>query len=136
VRKSGFRSWALTSLMAVLVLGATSGFRVGDDEKLTVDQLIEKHLASIASPDRLMERHSFALKGQVIFRITIGGSGGSGGTAQIVSKGKADNILLSSIRPRTRGNTSSPTARKRVPSTALRASGTRWPRSFKASVVF
>ncbi|MFZ0428331.1 MAG: hypothetical protein WAO20_09455 [Acidobacteriota bacterium] len=94
MRKSGFRSWILMSITAVLVLGVVSGFRARDDEKLTVDELIEKHLASIASPDRLAERHSFALKGQVIFRITIGGSGGSGGMAQIVSKDKAYNILF------------------------------------------
>lgn len=86
------------SLLACLGLGVvlllSLGFRASDEGKLTVDELIRRHLESIAPPDRLKERQSFALRGDCEYRILSGGALSADGMTQIVSKGRAYNILF------------------------------------------
>ncbi len=84
---------SLILLGATLLLGsALSSGR--DGEKLTAKELIHRHLASIASPDQLKARQAFAVQGDCEYRLLLGGVLNAPGTAQLVSKGRAYNILF------------------------------------------
>ena len=86
-----------SSLLVVLgiFLLSSSGFRDDrDDAKLSASELIHRHLASIASPDQLKARQAFAVQGDCVYRLLLGGVLDAPGTAQLVSKGRAYNILF------------------------------------------
>ena len=87
-----FGLWTCLGLSAILLAGL--GFRSDDGQKLSVNQLIEQHLKSIAPRDRLKARQSFALRGDCDYRILMGGALSAEGMTQIASKGDAYNILF------------------------------------------
>ncbi|MEJ2077504.1 MAG: hypothetical protein P8Z74_05805 [Acidobacteriota bacterium] len=76
-------------LVALLCLAFRSG---GDEEELTPQELVRRHLASIASPEKLKQRQVFAVQGNCEYRILAGGALAAPGKAQLVSHRKAYNI--------------------------------------------
>jgi hypothetical protein len=78
-----------------LMLLFSLGSRASAEHELTAEELIQRHLKSIAPLDRLKARQSFALRGDCVYRILSGGALSADGMSQIVSKGKAYNILFS-----------------------------------------
>ncbi len=77
-----------------LILFLSLGFRTNVDDTMTADELIQRHLESIATPKQLKALQSFALRGDCEYRILTGGSLTAPGMTQIVSKGEAYNILF------------------------------------------
>ncbi len=77
-----------------LMLVFSLGFRMSDEPELTAEQLVQRHLESIATSKKLKALQSFALRGDCEYRIVTGGSLTAQGMTQIVSRGEAYNILL------------------------------------------
>ena len=85
-------------LRVLLFLGAAllfgSAFRDDPQERLDAAQLVERHLASIARPEQLNARKAFAVQGDCEYRLLSGGALAAPGTGQLVSQGRAYNILF------------------------------------------
>ena len=74
--------------LGVMMLGSSAARLNAKEEKLKVEQLVAKHLASIGTPEALAAVHSRSIAGtaQVIFR--IGGTGLLNGKGSVVSDGR------------------------------------------------
>jgi len=74
-------------LLSLMILGSSATRLNAKEEKLKLEQLIAKHLASIGTPEALAATHSRSMEGksQVIFR--LGGTGLLNGTGRVVSDG-------------------------------------------------
>jgi hypothetical protein len=71
-----------------MILGSSAARLTAKEEKLKVEELVAKHLASIGTPEALAATRSRSIEGkaQVIFR--VGGSGMLPGKGSIVSDGR------------------------------------------------
>jgi hypothetical protein len=95
------RKSVLAGLLTVVGLSLVSlsglALRSAEDgDGLTVDTLIQRHLASIAPGERLEKRHSFVIKGNCEFRVLVGQTkiAPGPGIVQIVSRGKAYSTVV------------------------------------------
>ncbi len=112
-------------LLSVMLLGSSAMRLNAKEEKLKIEELITKHLASIGTPEALAASHGRTIEGraQVIFR--IGGTGLLNGKGTIASDGRkyfigmefgvvnypgdemafdGDNVTVNSIKPGRRSN--------------------------------
>ncbi len=95
MKGKGFLQESLILCGLTLVLLAVPGVGLaGDNDALTVHELVQRHLESIASLDQLTKRHTFAVQGDCEYRILAGGALTARGMAQILSNGKGYNILF------------------------------------------
>ena len=81
------RQYMHVLFLVVTVLGSSATRLNAKEEKLKLEQLIAKHLASIGTPEALAATHSRSMEGksQVIFR--LGGAGLLNGKGSVVSDG-------------------------------------------------
>lgn len=78
-----------------LALACALGFSSSDDARLTAEELVQRHLASIATPEKLKARKTFVMKGDCDFRVLVGPKIAPGpGVVQIVSDGNKYNMLF------------------------------------------
>jgi hypothetical protein len=82
------RQFSYVLLLSVMILGSTATRLNAKEEKLKLEQLLAKHLASIGTPEALAAAHSRVMAGtaQVIFR--LGGAGLLNGKGNVVSDGR------------------------------------------------
>jgi hypothetical protein len=78
--------------LSILLVPGLVGSAAGST--LTAQELIRRHLASIAPSDQLESRQAFAVQGDCEYRLLSGGALAAAGTGQLVSEGKAYNVLF------------------------------------------
>ncbi len=95
MKGKGFFSGFLVLAGLGLALVCVFGFRAGDESDLTADELIQRHVASIAPQDHLEARQSFVMKGDLEYTVLVGPKIAPGpGMTQIISQGRKYNIIF------------------------------------------
>jgi len=81
------RQFACVLSMSVMILFSSATRLSAKEEKLTLEQLVAQHLASIGGPEALAAAHSRTMAGtaQVVFR--LGGTGLLNGKGNVISEG-------------------------------------------------
>jgi hypothetical protein len=82
-------------IFAVLAVFSLSTFAVGQKEKISPEEIISKHLASIGTPEARSAAKSRVLVGQAMLSSKVGYSGRIGGPAQVASD--ANKLLLAIV---------------------------------------
>ena len=82
------RQFRYVVLLGAMMLGSSAARMDAKEEKLKLEELVAKHLASIGTPEALAAARSRTIAGtaQVIFR--IGGQGLLNGKGSVVSEGR------------------------------------------------
>ena len=99
----------------------------GKKEKLTVDELVQRHAKSLGSGEILARRQTFVMMGTCKSEILIGGKQNINGTAQLVSGGTGVNFLIDFANPNYNGEQLVTDGKKAT--TAFSVPGTRFPLS-------
>ena len=96
-------------------------------QKLTADQLVQRHVESLGSGEALARRQSFVMMGTCKHEILLGGRANMDGKAQLVSRGNGVNFLIDFARADYNGEQFITDGKKAT--TAFSVPGTRFPLS-------
>ena len=94
-------------------------------QKLTVDELVQRHIESLGSGETLARRRTCVMMGTCKNEILVGGRQNIDGTAQLVSRGNGINFLIDFARPEYNGEQFVTDGKKAT--TAFSTPGVRFP---------
>ena len=94
-------------------------------QKLTADELVQRHIESLGSGEALARRQTFVMMGTCKHEILVGRRQNIDGTAQLVSKGNGVNFLIDFAHANYNGEQFVTDGKKAT--TAFSVPGTRFP---------
>lgn len=97
-RKPGFIIVVLLIAVATLATGRWP-VRAGDKEKLTVEEVIARHLKSIGAPEDLAAAKTRIVVGTSVFTARSPGSGQNSGLSMLFSEGNKSVVAMSFANP-------------------------------------
>ena len=86
-------SYLLSSLLLLIVASRVPAW-AGDETKITTDELIAKHLASLGTPEARAAAHSCGVDGATRYVVTLGGAGQVEGSLKLGSDGRKMRLVM------------------------------------------
>ena len=88
------RSFSVLSLLAAVVVGVAIPAVAADAPKVTIEELIAKHVASLGTPEALAANPACGIEASAKFAVTLGGAGEGAGTLRMASEAQKLRMVM------------------------------------------